>query len=283
MQPITLAAPAAIGLAIFFLAPLLTFLVYSFLTAGLFEVSGPLTLDSYRDALSSDVNATLAENSLVIGVLTGAACVALALPVAYWLRYRAGRWRLPLLFLIISTLFASYLVRIYAWRSILGEDGVINSGLEGIGLIDQPVDFLLYNRFAVIVALVHIFLPYVILVLYAGFGPIQPALFETAQDLGAGPLTRWRRVVLPLIAAPATSAFLFVAILSAGDYVTPQLLGGTSGVMLGVQIQTNLTGVGNWPLGAALAILMLLSFLLAYGLASLGLRLMRLHRLRFVS
>ena len=90
-----------------------------------------------------------------------------------------------MLFLITGTLFASYLVRIYAWRTILGANGLLNTGLETLGLIDDPLGFLLYNRFAVTVALVHIFLPYVVLVLYAGFRPISPALLEAAQDLGA--------------------------------------------------------------------------------------------------
>ena len=142
-----------------------------------------------------------------------------------------------MLFLITATLFASYLVRIYAWRTILGENGLLNSGLRGLGLIDDPLGFLLFNRFAVTVALVHIFLPYVVLVLYAGFRPISPALLEGAQDLGGGVVTRWRKVVLPLIAAPAVTSFLFVFILSASDYVTPQFLGGTSGAMLGRRIQ----------------------------------------------
>ena len=136
----------------------------------------------------------------------------------------------------------------YAWRTILGENGLLNSGLRELGLIDGSLGFLLFNRFAVTVALVHIFLPYVVLVLYAGFRPISPALLESAQDLGGG-VTRWRRVVLPLIAAPAVTSFLFVFVLSASDYVTPQFLGGTSGAMLGRRIQEALTGLGNFRSG----------------------------------
>ena len=122
-------------------------------------------------------------------------------------------------------------------------------------------------------ALVHIFLPYVVLVLFAGFGPLSSGLLEAAQDLGAGPVTRWRRVILPLIAAPAATAFVFVFILSAADYVTPQFLGGTSGGLLGVQIQAQIKAIGDWPLGAALSMLMLAAFLVCYVLMALGLRL----------
>jgi spermidine/putrescine transport system permease protein len=281
--PLGLTLPAVLGLLLFFVAPLAAFVLYSFLTAGLFSVSGPLTLDAYRQAVSSGVNGTLAVNSLVVGIAAAGVTLLVSLPIAYWLRYAAGRWQTLVLFLITATLFASYLVRIYAWRSILGENGLLNSGLERIGLIDEPLSFLLYNRFSVTVALVHIFLPYVVLVLYAGLLPLTPALLESAEDLGANAWTRWRRVILPLVAAPAATAFLFVFVLSAADYVTPQFLGGTNGAMLGVRVQAAMTGVGDWPLGAALSLLMLVAFVLCYGLTALGLRLLRLDRIRFVS
>lgn len=281
--PAALAAPAAAWMVVFFAAPLVVFFVYSFLTAQLYDVAGPLTLEAYRDALTTDVNRTLALNSLVVGLTVAAATVLIGLPIAYWLRFAAGRWQVLVLFLITATFFASYLVRIYAWRSILGENGLLNSGLDRLGLVDEPLGFLLYNRFSVAVALVHIFLPYVVLVLYAGFRPISPALIEAAQDLGANALTRWRRVVIPLIAAPAATSFVLVFVLSAADYVTPQFLGGTDGAMLGVRIQAALTGTGNWPLGAALSFLMLAAFLGCYALTVLLLRTLRLHRIRFSS
>ena len=204
--------------------------------------------------------------------------------MAYWLRYSAGRWRGLVLFLIVASFLASYLVRIYAWRSMLGGNGAINRGLEASsGVIDEPLDFLLYNRFAVTVALVHIFLPYVVLVLYAGLAPLQPSYLETAEDLGAGRVARWRRVVLPLVAAPAVSAFLFVFVLSAADYVTPQLLGGTNGIMLGVQVQVSFIGTGDFAYGAALAFAMLAAFLAFYALIALGLRLTKLDKVRFAA
>jgi spermidine/putrescine transport system permease protein len=281
--PGVLTLPAVLGLVLLFVAPFLTFFVYSFLTNSLYEVSRPATLDAYREAFTTDVNRTLAVNSLVVGLCAAGATVAIGLPVAYWLRFAAGRWQMLVLFLITATLFASYIVRIFAWQSILGGNGLINSGLRRLGVIDEPLGFLLYNRFSVTVALVHIFLPYVVLVLYAGFRPISPALVEAAQDLGANALTRWRRVILPLIAAPAASVFVLVFVLSAADYVTPQFLGGTDGALLGVRIQAALTGVGNWPLGAALSFLMLGAFLLLYLLVALALRLLRLDRIRFVT
>jgi spermidine/putrescine transport system permease protein len=281
--PLVLTLPAVLGLLAFFVAPLSAFVLYSFLTTGLFSVSGPLTLEAYRRAVSSGVNGTLAINSFVVGICAASVTLAVSLPIAYWLRYAAGRWQNLVLFLVTATLFASYLVRIYAWRSILGGNGLLNSGLERLGAIDEPLGFLLYNRFSVTVALVHIFLPYVVLVLFAGLRPLSPALLESAADLGANAWTRWRRVVLPLVAAPAATAFLFVFVLSASDYVTPQFLGGTDGAMLGIRVQAAMTSVGDWPLGAAISLLMLAAFLVCYAFTALGLRLLRLNRIRFVS
>lgn len=273
--------PAAAALLLLLTVPLATFALYSVLTAGLFSVSGPLTLENYRAALGSSLNHTLAMNSLVVGVATASISLALGLPIAYWLRFAAGRWQQFVLFLVVASMFASYLVRIYAWRTILGDNGVINRALEGLGLTSQPLGFLIFSRAAVVIALVHILLPYVILVLFAGFRPMPVAILESAQDLGANSLTRWRRIILPLMAAPAVTAFLFVFVLSAGDYVTPQFLGGTRGSMLGVQVQASFIEAGNWPLGAATGFVMLTGFLLCYGLALFALRLTRLDRVRW--
>ena len=155
--------------------------------------------------------------------------------------------------------------------------------LDRAGLIDQPLSFLLYSRFAVIVALVHIFLPYVVLVLYAGMGPLGDGMLEVAQDLGAKSSLLWRRVIIPIMAAPAFSAFVFVFILSAADYVTPQFLGGKDGVTLGVQIQQNFIGVGNWPLAAATSFLMLLAFVAVFAVGSFILRRLKLNDIRLSS
>ena len=281
--PLIATLPAVAWLLAFFAAPLLVFLVYSFLTNELYDVGLPFTLEAYADALTSSLNRTLARNSLVVGLLTAATTVIVGLPIAYWLRFVARRSRLAVLFLITASMFASYLVRIYAWRTVLGSRGLINSTLERAGLIEEPLGFLLYSRFAVVVALVHIFLPYVVLVLFAGMGPVSEGLLESARDLGANASLLWRRVLLPIMAAPAFSVFVFVFILSSADYVTPQFLGGKDGVTLGVQIQQNFIAVGNWPLAAATSFLMLLAFVALYAIGSFVLRRLRLHDIRLES
>lgn len=278
--PLLAAVPAVLWMLAFFVLPLAVFAVYSFLTSVIYDVALPTTLDAYRSAITSPLNHTLAANSASVGAITAAITVAVGLPVAYWLRFVAGRSRLAVLFLITSSMFASYLVRIYAWRTILGSRGLVNSGLDRLGLIDEPLGFLLYSRFAVVLALVHIFLPYVVLVLYAAMAPLGQGLLEAGEDLGAGSSLLWRRVILPVMAAPAVSAFVFVFILSAADYVTPQFLGGRDGLTLGVQIQSNFVTVGNYPLAAATSILMLLAFLGLFLALHLLLRWRRLHDLR---
>jgi spermidine/putrescine transport system permease protein len=279
--PFLLLLPLLLVAVTFVVVPLALFFIYSFMTAALFSVALPLTFDAYEAAVTSGLNRSLAWNSIAIGLMTAVVTTTIGLAVAYWLRYRAGRLQLPVLFLVSASIFASYLVRIYAWRTILGRNGLINSGLIEAGLLQEPLEFLLYNWFSVVVALVHIFLPYVVLVLFAAFRPLAPDYLETAQDLGATAWARWQRVILPLMAAPTATAFLFVFILSASDFVTPQLIGGTGGQLLGVQIQSNFKAIGNWPLGAATSILMLLFFLISYAIVQLVLKALKLDRIRW--
>jgi spermidine/putrescine transport system permease protein len=279
--PFLLLLPLFAVTVVFVIVPLAVFVIYSFMTSALFSVALPFTFEAYEAAVRSPLNQSLAWNSIAIGLMTAAITTVIGLAVAYWLRYRAGRLQLPVLFLVSASIFASYLVRIYAWRTILGRNGLINSGLVEAGLIGEPLEFLLYNWFSVVVALVHIFLPYVVLVLFAAFRPLTPDYLETAQDLGATALARWQRVILPLMAAPTATAFLFVFILSASDFVTPQLIGGTGGQLLGVQIQTNFKAIGNWPVGAATSILMLLFFLMCYGIMQFALWTLKLDQIRW--
>jgi spermidine/putrescine transport system permease protein len=281
--PIALTAPAALGLLIFFAAPVTVFLVYSFLTGAAFSFGAdtPFTIDNYVDVFQAPSTGALLRNSAIVGLLVAAACLLIGIPFAYWVRYHAGRLQNLVLLLVIAALFASYLVRIYAWRSMLGTDGVINSGLESLGVIDEPLGFLVFSRFAIVVAIVHILLPFVILILYAGFRPLDPRYLEASEDLGAGLVQRWRRVVLPLIAVPAMSAFMLCFVLASADYVTPQFLGGPQSSMVGVQIQNYFKAQGDYPLGAALAITVLLGYLIIQGLLLLGLRLMGVRRVNW--
>ncbi len=146
-QNVLLSAPAVLAMAILFLAPALTFLTDS-LTGAVYTFSAelPFTLTNVTRLVADSTTRTLAENSLIVGAAAATVCVVVAVPVAYWLRYHAGRWQRPLLALIVLTFFTSYLVRIYAWRTILGEKGVLNDVLTRIGIVDEPLNVFLYNR-----------------------------------------------------------------------------------------------------------------------------------------
>jgi spermidine/putrescine transport system permease protein len=282
-RALTLAAPAAGYLILFLVVPVITLLAYSVLTAGFFSASTPFTLDNYKQALESDLTWQLGRNSLIVGALTAGISVLIAVPVAYWLRYHAGRWQLPVMFLIALSMFASYLVRIYAWRTILGTNGVLNTALIDLGLIDHPSSLFIFNQAAIVIALVHISVPYVVLVMFAAFRPIEPRYLEAARDLGGGAAQRWRRVILPLIAGPAISAFIFIFVLASADFVTPQFLGGPGDAMLGISIAQQFTASGNWALAAALSGLMLIAYAICFAIAALGLRLAGLSRIRWTT
>jgi spermidine/putrescine transport system permease protein len=258
-----LALPATLGLLALFVAPLAIFTIYAFFEGSFYEVSREFTLANFSDAVSSSLARHLAANALIVGMLTAGICLALGLPLAYFIRFRAGRLEYPLLFLVVLAMFASYLVRIYAWRTVLGENGLLNQTLATLGL--PSLGSILFSRAAVVLALVHIFVPYVALVAYASLRNLPRELLDLAADLGSGPIGRWRRVVLPLVAPAASAGFIYTFVLSASDYVTPQFLGGTDGNMVGLLIQQQFTQVGDYPLGAAMSLVLLGLFLAFYG------------------
>ena len=187
-----------------------------------------------------------------------AAVILTAYPVAYFLAFRVTRYKLFWLILITVPFWTSYLLRIFAWKLILGFNGVINSGLIALGLVHSPLEFLLYNPTAVTIALAHAWAAYAILPIYVSLEKIDHSLLEAAVDLGDGPVRRFLRVTLPLSAPGIIAASLLVFIPTVGDYVTPTLVGGTSGIMIGNIIQSLFGKANNAPLGAATSIMMML-------------------------
>jgi spermidine/putrescine transport system permease protein len=165
-----------------------------------------------------------------------------------------------LIWLILITIpfWTSYLLRVFAWKIVLGFNGVINSGLIALGIIDQPLEFLLYNPTAVIITLAHAWAAFAILPIYVSLEKIDRSLLEAAADLGEGPVMRFVRVTLPLSMPGVIAASLLVFIPTVGDYVTPTLVGGPTGIMIGNIIQSLFGKANNWPLGAATAIISML-------------------------
>jgi spermidine/putrescine transport system permease protein len=256
-------APGALLMLAISVAPMLWLLGSSVFTNRRFGSELPFTLDSYREILDSPLTWRFLLNSLRIGLPTAVVTVAAAVPVAYWLHFAARKSRTVVIFLIVATLVVSYLVRIYAWRTMLGQNGVINFGLERAGLVDEPLQFLLFSRFATVIGLTHLLLPVVVVLLIGAFRPIQAGYLEAATDLGAGRLVVWLRILMPMLAQPMVTAFLFVVVVASSDWATSTFLGGGRNTMLGEEIQRSFQVVGNYPRGAAYAVVLVAALAIA--------------------
>lgn len=230
---------------------------------GYLRTEARLSVGSYVAAITNRVYRDNVATSMAMGLATGLICTIAAYPAAYYLVFRTKR-RNVLLFLILVSTFSSYLVRLYAWRTILGRDGVINSALMSVGIIDSPILALLFTKWAVLIGFVSIYLPLAILVVTVSMQNVSRSLLENARDLGAGAVRTFTRVLLPLTITGAISAFAFTFILTASDYVVPQLLGG-EGFQTGASlIALQFLKVGNFPIGAAISFLMLTMFVVMF-------------------
>src|SRR3990170_1539487 len=255
-------APVAAFLTIFFVIPLGIFLVYSFWITRRYELISDWTVANYREALSEPAYRRLLWNTLLVASIASACTLAIAYPFAYAIHFRLRRYREPLLFLVLLALFSGYLVKIYAWKTILGNRWFINEALLRLGLIDDPLSFLLYSRPAAVVTFVNFLVPLAVLPIYASLQNVADEQVEAARDLGARGLAAFRRITLPLTRDGLLVAFAFTFIIAAGDYVTPQLVGGTRGAMIGKAVVSTFGVTFNWPLGSALAFLTLLAVVL---------------------
>lgn len=269
-------APIALFMGLFFVVPAAVFFAYSFLKSELYTVSLEPTLANYIQAITDPVYIKVTWNAVQIGLLTAVLSVGFSYPVAYFVNFRMTRGRNTILMLIIISLLSSYLVRVYAWKTILGRNGLINGLLTSIGLIDEPLSFLLYSKAAVLITLLHVFLPFTILPILSALQNIDYSVIEAAKDLGASPLTTFLKVTFPLSSRGVMSAFLYAFVLAAGDYVTPQLVGGTSGVMVGVSIANQFVKTGRWGAGSALSFAVLVVFLAIFMLITYLLQALKL-------
>ena len=261
-------ATVLVFLALFVL-PLSFLFVVSFWKKTMFAVTPDFVVAAYIKAFEEYAEVGLA--TLGISVTAGVLTTVLAFFFAYVIRFKAGRWGDVLLFLTLVTLFGGYLVKIYAWKSILGTTGLLNSGLLALGLIDEPASIFIYNAGAVVVALVHFLLPLAVLPIYAAMRNIRDMTLEAARDLGAGSWQVLMGIVLPQCRAGLVAAFAFSFLIAAGDYITPLFLGGTGGAMIGMFIANAFSIRFDWPLGSALAFLTMATSLTVVGIAYVGL------------
>jgi spermidine/putrescine transport system permease protein len=260
-----LASPALLGLplawlAVFFVVPIAIVAAYSFDVYSLFPGPHGFTLSAWRAFVHSSVYLGLFWKSVKMSLTVSAIIVVLAYPLAYYLALSGTKRKYVLLLVLIAPFLTSYLLRVLAWKVILGNQGVINTFLFWTGLRSpgHPLSQLLYSRFAVMLVLGYIWLPFVALPIFVSLESLDRRLLEAASDLGASRLQAFRRVTLPLSLPGVMAAFLFVFIPTLGEFVTPSLVGGATGYMYGNQI-VDLFGTGfpDWETGSVLAIFLL--------------------------
>lgn len=260
-----LTTPALLGLplawlAAFFLVPIAIVAAYSFDVYSLDPGPHGFTLTAWHDFLHSSVYLKLFWKSVKLSLIVSTIIVLLAYPLAYYLALSGTKRKYILLLLLIAPFLTSYLLRVLAWKVILGNQGAINTFLFWTGLRspDHPLSQLLYSRFAVMLVLGYIWLPFVALPIFVSLESLDRRLLEAASDLGASRLQAFRRVTLPLSLPGVVAAFLFVFIPTLGEFVTPSLVGGASGYLYGNQIVDLFsTGFPDWETGSVLAIFLL--------------------------
>ena len=245
--------PPLAWVTLFLLVPYLLMFCYSFWAVKSGNVVHQWNLGNYHDLLARDVYRDTLLRSLWIATRVTAFALLLGYPLAYFLSFYAGARKDLLYQLVIIPLWVSYLVRAYAWKTILGTDGVLNTLLQFFHITRHPVDSLLYSPFAVVLTLTHIYTPFVVLPIYAAMEHVPRNLVEASHDLGASPTQTFWRVIFPLSAPGMIAGATFAFVLSLGDFLAPQLLGGPSGIMISNIVVSLFGAAYNWPLGAAIS------------------------------
>jgi len=251
------AIPPVAWVAGLLLAPYALLFAYSFWQVSpAQQIVRHWNLGNYAQLLENPMYAGVLFRSMKIAGAVTAFALLLAYPLAYYLSFRSGKKEL-LYQLVIVPLWVSYLVRAYAWKTILGSDGVLNTLLEYARVVGRPAEFLLYSPFAVVLTLTHIYTPFAFLPIYASLEHIPRDLVEASEDLGATPATTFWKVVLPLSMPGVLAGATFAFVLSLGDFLAPLLLGGPSGIMISNVVVSLFGAAYNWPLGAAISLAML--------------------------
>ena len=268
-----LLSPTLVVMFLMLVVPIGGMVAFSFFTQVYFDIDTTPTLNNYWTIIKpgegntylgipfpfeTPIYTILLVKSLLMSFVATTVIVLMAYPMAYFMAFRVTKHKILWLILITVPFWTSYLLRVFAWKVILGYNGVLNSGLISLGVITEPLGFLLYNPSSVIITLTHAWLAFAILPIYVSLEKIDRSLLEAATDLGDNPLERFLRITLPLSLPGVISSSLLVFIPTVGDYITPAQVGGTSGIMIGSIIQSLFGKANNMPLGAAVSIFMML-------------------------
>lgn len=250
--------PPLLWVTVFLLIPYAILFCYSFWSVSpLQTIVHSWSLDNYRELLRNPMYGQVLFRSMRIAGSVTILALLLGYPLAYYLSFYAAKRKDLLYQLVIIPLWVSYLVRGYAWKTILGSDGVLNGFLQYLHITRHPVEFLLYSPFAVILTLTHIYTPFTFLPIFASLEHVPRNLVEASQDLGASPLKTFWRIIFPLSIPGVLAGATFAFVLTLGDFLAPLLVGGPSGIMISNVVVSLFGAAYNWPLGAAISLCML--------------------------
>ena len=250
-------APPVLWVTLFLLLAYVILFAHSFWSVRDGQIAREFTLANYKQIATSPLYLQVLFRSMKIAGTVTVLALLLAYPVAYYVSFQSQHKNL-LYQLIIVPLWVSYLVRAYAWKTILGSDGVLNTSLQFLHITIEPVSALLYSPFAVVLTLTHIYTPFTFLPIFASLEHVPRNLVEASQDLGATPWQTFRRVILPLSLPGVIAGATFAFVLSLGDFLAPLLVGGPSGIMISNIVVSLFGAAYDWPLGAAISLCMLI-------------------------
>jgi spermidine/putrescine transport system permease protein len=254
-----LVAPLTVTTILTVLVSLGLIVALSFQQVDVVKLFTALTTAAYTENLARPLFWRLLWRSIVIALAVTGVTLVLAYPAAYFISFKAGRWKNVLLIVVSAPFFTSYLLRIFGWKIILGYNGILNALLVDSGLIAEPLESLVYRPGTVVVALAHAYLAFAILPIYVALDRIDRSLMEAASDLGARPHTNFLKIVLPLSMPGVISAALLIFVPTVGDYITPTLIGGPDGSMIANLIQSAFGKSNDWPAGSAMSVVTMLA------------------------
>ena len=255
----SLLSPTLLAMLVGLAMPLIVLLTLSFWIQEYLDFIRTFSLKNYLDFFQKPIYTKILFKSIRMSGMVTIVTVLLAYPMAYYIAFRVKQNKLIWLILITVPFWTSYLLRVFAWKIMLGYNGVINSGLKTLGILSEPLEFLLYNPTAVVITLAHAWAAFAILPIYVSLEKIDRSLLEASRDLGENTFMTFMRVTLPLSLPGVIAASLLVFIPTVGDYVTPSLVGGPRGIMIGNIIQSMFGKAQNWPLGAAISVMSMLT------------------------
>lgn len=247
---------------LFILIPIGVMAAYSLWSVEDFKIVKKMSFGNYEEIFLNCTYLTVLWKTIRLSVFVGLLASLISYPLAVYICYFGGRYKHFLYLAVLAPLLVGYLIRVYAWRSILSENGVINSILTMTGILAEPTDKLLFNSFSVVVTMLCIAIPFTFIPIYNAIEKIPAYLLNAAADLGASTRQTFITVLFPLSLPGLATGFMFAFIAALGDYMTPSLVGGTSGIMIGNIVQSQFGNSFNWPLGSALAIIILIMTLL---------------------